>query len=192
MYRKYLYTVILVILTYSTCFGSSASNRKYDIYFYKWTKTYLGINYDWKRLKAQAIQESALRPDAVSPVGAMGVMQAMPGTWKEQTAKMNISADAFDPYWNIAVGAYYMSYLWRNWKAKRTFDDRWALCLASYNGGLGNVLKAQKICIKLNEPGANCNSWYDIQKHAYDVNTWKCEESLTYVERIFNIYEKLK
>lgn len=38
---------------------------------------------DWKLLKAQAIAESALDPRAVSPVGAVGLTQFMPATWRE-------------------------------------------------------------------------------------------------------------
>lgn len=38
---------------------------------------------DWRLLKAQAMAESNLDPDAVSPVGAKGLTQFMPTTWRE-------------------------------------------------------------------------------------------------------------
>lgn len=38
---------------------------------------------DWRLLKAQYYQESHLKPNAVSPVGAAGVAQFMPATWRQ-------------------------------------------------------------------------------------------------------------
>lgn len=38
---------------------------------------------DWHLLKAQAAVESGFDPNAVSPVGAVGLAQFMPATWQE-------------------------------------------------------------------------------------------------------------
>jgi len=73
--------------------------------------------------------ESAGDPHAVSGAGAMGLMQLMPGTWKEVRRTLNLGADPFDPRDNIAAGAAYLRWL----------HDRYgdAGFLAAYNAGPG-------------------------------------------------------
>ena len=81
----------------------------------------------WVRAVLQA--ESAGDPHAVSGAGAMGLMQLMPGTWKEVRRTLNLGADPFDPHDNIAAGAAYLRWL----------HDRYgeAGFLAAYNAGPG-------------------------------------------------------
>jgi cell division septation protein DedD len=43
-----------------------------------------------------------------SPVGAMGLMQVMPGTYDELRARYSLSDDPFDPHDNILAGVAYM------------------------------------------------------------------------------------
>jgi len=79
----------------------------------------------WVRAVLQA--ESAGDPHAVSGAGAMGLMQLMPGTWKDVRRTLNLGADPFDPHDNIAAGAAYLRWL----------HDRYgdAGFLAAYNAG---------------------------------------------------------
>jgi soluble lytic murein transglycosylase-like protein len=81
----------------------------------------------WVRAVLRA--ESAGDPHAVSGAGAMGLMQLMPGTWKEVRRTLNLGADPFDPHDNIAAGAAYLRWL----------HDRYgdAGFLAAYNAGPG-------------------------------------------------------
>ena len=58
----------------------------YDTLFKEATAEYLPT-VDWRLLKAQGIQESRLNPNAVSPAGAMGLMQFMPQAWEEWSEK---------------------------------------------------------------------------------------------------------
>lgn len=73
--------------------------------------------------------ESAGQVRAVSRAGAMGLMQLMPGTWREWRERLGLGTDPFDPADNIMVGAAYLRFL----------RDRYgeAGFLAAYNAGPG-------------------------------------------------------
>lgn len=73
--------------------------------------------------------ESQGDASAVSPKGAMGLMQIMPDTWRELRAALKLGADPYDPHDNIVAGAAYLQWL----------HDRYgdAGFLAAYNAGPG-------------------------------------------------------
>lgn len=96
----------------------------------------------WELLKKQAIAESGLDPDAVSPVGAKGLTQFMDTTWKEwETNEFgpiippNRHVSVFDPEDSIRAQADVMGWLFGVWHGDASKS------LASYNFGLGNVRK---------------------------------------------------
>ncbi|MCY3590804.1 MAG: lytic transglycosylase domain-containing protein [Acidobacteria bacterium] len=72
--------------------------------------------------------ESSFDTKAVSPEGALGLMQMMP-----TTAEQLGVADAYDPGQNLDAGVSYLAYLLRR------FDDDLVLALAGYNAGPGAV-----------------------------------------------------
>jgi hypothetical protein len=74
--------------------------------------------------------ESQFRARAISPKGAQGLMQLMPGT----AARFGVS-NPFDPGQNISAGTQYLKEL------LTMFGGRIDLALASYNAGEGAVLK---------------------------------------------------
>ncbi len=159
----------------------------YDNYFKKYTEEFFNFTeykFDYLYFKAQSIAESNLNPDAESPVGAMGLMQIMPSTYKEISKKIKLSTDTFDPRYSIKAGIYYMSTIWKAWKNKRTWLDHWDFCTASYNAGRGNIIRAQKLCSSKN---LDTESWSSIVKTLPLVTGRHSKETITYVERIKRI-----
>lgn len=71
--------------------------------------------------------ESGGNAHAVSPKGAAGLMQIMPGTWRQLRARYALGDDIYDPHDNIIAGAGYL----------RALYDRYGSpgCLAAYNAG---------------------------------------------------------
>lgn len=74
--------------------------------------------------------ESDYNPHAVSPKGALGLMQLIP-----ETARRFGVTDAFDPAENIQGGVRYLAYL------LDLFHNDYGLALAAYNAGEGAVAK---------------------------------------------------
>ncbi len=81
-------------------------------------------------IKSVIRTESAGKHDAVSPVGAKGLMQLMDGTASDMGVE-----DSLDPKQNIMGGAKYLKYLMDR------FENDTETALAAYNAGPGNVEK---------------------------------------------------
>lgn len=140
---------------------------------------------DWRFLKAQYWQESKFDPNAISPAGARGIAQIMPGAWRDWYKKLGYElTDIHKPEPSIFVGAAYMADLYRQWKSPRPEIDRYCLALASYNAGLGNILKAQK------ETGGKL-LYREIIKGLPQVTGPKnSNETIVYVRKILGFYCK--
>src|SRR5436190_95837 len=87
-----------------------------------------GVRSDLVRAVVQV--ESAFNPNAISPKGAMGLMQLMPATMRQYGVR-----NAFNPVENVRAGVAYL----------RDLLDRYSnneeLALAAYNAGPGAVDK---------------------------------------------------
>lgn len=83
-------------------------------------------------VRSVAASESAFRADAVSPKGAIGLMQLMPGT------AADLGVNPKDPAQNADGGAKYLRQLLEKYKGK---PDAVRLALAAYNAGPGAVDK---------------------------------------------------
>lgn len=135
---------------------------------------------DWRLLKAQCYQESRLNPLAVSPVGAMGLCQFMPGTWSDMEKHKDVAlTDPWLPEQSIMAAAIYMNRLNRFWSSPRPQKDRYNLALASYNAGAGHLVKAQRL--------ANGSIYYDdIIGHLPSITGHHSRETIEYVDLINN------
>jgi soluble lytic murein transglycosylase-like protein len=85
---------------------------------------------DPKLIFAVMNQESSFKQRAISPKGACGYMQLMPGT-----ARRFGVTDIFDPAQNIDAGVKYLRFL------LDLFDNRIELALAGYNAGEFRVIR---------------------------------------------------
>jgi len=119
-----------------------APTDRFDRHFRQANKAYFSTALPWRWAKAQGMQESGLMQYVCSPVGACGLMQFMPATARQ------FRIDPFNPRASIYAAAKYMKWLHRNWSAPRPRLDRHYLALASYNWGLGNVLRIQRLIKK--------------------------------------------
>nr|WP_319515150.1 lytic transglycosylase domain-containing protein [uncultured Cohaesibacter sp.] len=73
-------------------------------------------------------QESGGKEDAVSPKGAMGLMQLMPDSWTDMKLRHDLGDDPFDPHDNVFAGTAYLSFLWDRYGTIEAM-------LAAYNAG---------------------------------------------------------
>lgn len=117
---------------------------EYDKYFRLYAAVYFYEVVAWPWFKAQGFAESRLDPDAVSPVGAQGIMQLMPPTALEMARELLTTPNVYDPARNIHFGVRYMRKMWDIFKAEQGIE-RLRFAMGAYNAGAGNIIKAQKI-----------------------------------------------
>lgn len=79
-------------------------------------------------IEAVLSAESAGHARAVSPAGAMGLMQVMPATWAGLRTRYGLGPDPFEPRDNILAGAAYLREMYDR------YGDVGAM-LAAYNAG---------------------------------------------------------
>ena len=176
------FLLIIALFCISTVFAfnnltvqSGKWTDEYDRHFRKYSNRYFGPLLDWPWFKAQAIAESNLNADAVSHVGAIGLMQIMPDTFREISDKNPHFAEVKTPRWNIAAGIYYDRLLYRKFPTTPE-QDRLYLALASYKAGYGRILNASRK-LETNSP-----LWQEVRPYMPG-------ETRAYVERIIKLME---
>lgn len=119
--------------------------------------------------------ESDFRPDAVSPKGAIGLMQLTPATFEwlcGKTGEASYSGLLYDPEINIRYGTYFLSLLHDEYKS-------WDTVYAAYNAGRGKV-----------------NEWLSAEEHNNNgrLKDIPYAETANYVEKVkkaVSLYERL-
>jgi membrane-bound lytic murein transglycosylase MltF len=158
-------------------------NTRYDDTFSKYSKQYFGPSFDWRWFKAQGYAESGLDPTSRSYVGARGVMQLMPTTYREVVSQNPGMGPIDQPEWNIAAGIWYDRHLWDFWH-QIPYDERTNFMFAAYNAGAGTISKA------LHASAAKYpdTTWANIARVAVTVHPWRYLETLGYVRHINDAY----
>ncbi|GBD93277.1 soluble lytic murein transglycosylase precursor [bacterium BMS3Abin05] len=160
---KYIFTHFTVI--------APGRISRYDRIIKKYSWRY---GFDWRLIAAQIYAESRFDPGVRSYVGAVGLMQIMPGTAKHLGTHPKL---LLKPEINIALGVLYDRRLYNIWKEEKG-KDRLAFTFASYNAGHNRVLRAQK---KARLP----DKWKSIKRHLPG-------QTRHYVFKIFKAYETYK
>jgi len=140
--------------------------------------------FDPLMLTAQGYQESRLRQDARSQVGAIGVMQLMPDTG----AALRVGdITQIEP--NIHGGAKYMDQLMTRYFPDANFSEqeRTLFAFASYNAGPGNIMKARAEAAKR---GLDQDKWFDNVEIVVARRIGM--ETTTYVRNIYKYYVAYK
>lgn len=150
--------------------------QRYPLEYTDDISTYSGeYSLDPYLVAAMIRTESDFQPDAVSPAGAMGLMQIMPDTasWiAEKLGRADFTDSMlFDPATNIQFGCWYLHFL------TERFDSP-ELIAAAYNAGHNRV-----------------TAWLEDENISGDGRTLTnipFEETRNYVDRIDRAYEKYR
>lgn len=122
----------------------------YDDIFKKYS---IQCGWDWRLMAAQAYQESLFDPQAVSYMGAMGLMQLMPGTARDVGVPQS---EVFVPESNVRGASKLITKLNTHYSFITPADERINFILAAYNAGSGHVDDARALAKKY---GKNPNVW---------------------------------
>lgn len=115
--------------------------KKYLPRIRKYSKWY-GL--DWRLIVAQILKESHFNENALSNMGAVGLMQIMPKTAREITRELDIAYITKDPRENITAGIYHL-YKQQQYFPNADPENRIKLALAAYNCGPARIFDAQDI-----------------------------------------------
>jgi len=128
--RIFLVSILLFlcfIILNQQAYGKNVSGRQYDQIIRRIAQEY---NVDPNLIHSIIRAESNYDSQAVSPKGAVGLMQLMPETAKEYGVN-----DRYDPVENIEGGVKFLKDLFK------TYDQKNDLVLAAYNAGPEAVKK---------------------------------------------------
>ena len=118
------------------------------------------MGWDWRLLASIIYQESRFKPDVVNDKGAFGLMQLMPFTME----KYGIDYDSSVEEQLEAGGKHLLHFDCDLPESISDEIERRKFVLASYNAGLGSILKARE---KAEQHGKNPDIWtYNVEEYA--------------------------
>jgi membrane-bound lytic murein transglycosylase MltF len=138
----------------------------------------------WLLMMAQGFQESSLNPGAVSPVGAIGVMQVLPATGKDLGFPDVRPADP-----NIHAGIKYMRWIVDNYFKDSDLppSERVYFALAAYNAGPNRIARLRN---KAPELGLDPDRWFGNMEVVVLMHVGR--EPVRYVSNINKYYINYK
>jgi membrane-bound lytic murein transglycosylase MltF len=136
--------------------------------------------FDYLLMAAQGYQESRLDQGASSPVGAIGVMQLMPATGREQNVG---DVHKLEP--NIHAGVKYMRFMRDRYFKGEPMDDlnKGLFTFASYNAGPGRIRQLRR---EAERRQLNPNVWFGNVEQIASERIGR--ETVTYVGNIYKYY----
>ena len=136
--------------------------------------------FDYLLMAAQGYQESRLNQSARSHVGAIGVMQVMPDTGKEQKVG---DITQLEP--NIHAGVKYMRFVRDQYFDDQPMDDlnKALFTFASYNAGPGRIRQLRR---QAEQRDLNPNIWFGNVERIASERIGR--ETVTYVNNIYKYY----
>jgi membrane-bound lytic murein transglycosylase MltF len=140
--------------------------------------------FDYLLMAAQGYQESRLDQNAKSSVGAIGVMQLMPATGKEQKVG---DVRKIDP--NVHAGVKYMRFIRDSFFENEPMDDlnKGLFTFAAYNAGPGRIRQLRK---EAADRGLDPNVWFGSVERIASERIGR--ETVTYVSNIYKYYVAYK
>lgn len=157
---------------------------------------------DWRLMSAIAYGESNFRADAVSPRGAVGLMQVMPWIARSFGVEQEL---LLDPEVNIDVAARLLKSMERSLRLPHGTQkrDRLAFMLASYNCGASRIIDARSLAKYYEEDSL---SWEIIAKYLelldeeeyynHEAVTYgkfrEAEVTIYYVEKVLKCYDRYR
>jgi membrane-bound lytic murein transglycosylase MltF len=124
--------------------------------------------YAWLWVKAQIWQESRMNPNAISPAGAVGLMQLMPATDLEIDGDL----DGADVIGNIDNGVRYLARQYEKLLEIPAPAERLRFALASYNGGRGYINKALELSREACGLAKSFTAWNKAGRPAGQWQAW--------------------
>ena len=136
--------------------------------------------FDYLMMAAQGYQESRLEQNAKSHVGAIGVMQLMPETGKEQNVG---DIRKLEP--NVHAGVKYMRFIRNSFFENEPMDDlnKGLFTFAAYNAGPGRIRQLRR---ETAERGLDPNVWFGNVERLASERIGR--ETVTYVSNIYKYY----
>jgi membrane-bound lytic murein transglycosylase MltF len=137
-------------------------------------------DFDYLLMAAQAYQESRLDQDVRSPVGAIGVMQLMPETGREQGVG---DVRQLEP--NIHAGVKYMHFMLDRYYKDEPMDrlNKELFTFASYNAGPARIRQLRR---DAKARGLDPDIWFGNVEQIASEKIGR--ETVTYVSNIFKYY----
>lgn len=156
---------------------------EYDHYFRLYASIFFDRQVAWPWFKSQAMVESSLIHDAVSPVGAKGLMQLMAGTVQDNSKKLQVIPHILAPRTNIMFGISYDRTMWDIFKREKGLE-RLKFTFAAYNAGAGNIIRAQKLVSRPDD-------WQTVAAALPEITGQHAAETTNYVKKILLLRQKI-
>ena len=130
--------------------------KKFESLMHVFKKRAGQYGFDWVLAMALGYQESTLDQRKRSSAGAIGVMQLLPSTARDQNVNIP-NIEQLEP--NIHAGVKYLHFLHDRYFKDKDMDlvNQWLFAIASYNAGPARVAKLRT---EARSMGLNSNKWF--------------------------------